>query len=171
MELFCPILHFNDLNNDYIDSHFPFLRRKYRGRLGLLTLVSGFFCPIHGGHIDYITNAAKLGDNLIVVVNSDEQWKRKKGVDKVWMTARERAKIISVIRCVDLVIIWNKEDFDLDKLCQFIDIDILANGGDRSKIEDCDKNELEICNKYNIELFLGVGGSQKTNSSSNLLAK
>ena len=66
-----------------------------------LTVVaaSGYFDPLHVGHIEYLEEAKKLGDKLIVIVNNDEQAGLKKG--KPFMSQEDRLKIVKSLRCVD----------------------------------------------------------------------
>jgi len=56
-------------------------------------IVSGFFNPLHGGHVDLIESAAKLGDHLIVIVNNDQQQIEKKG--KIILDEENRARLQS----------------------------------------------------------------------------
>ena len=103
-----------------------------------VVLVTGGFDPLHSGHIAYLTAAKKLGDKLVVGINSDEWLTRKKG--KPFMPLRERISIISALTVVDDVLTWDDSD---DSACGAIfklmstsgygqDI-IFANGGDRTK--------------------------------------
>ncbi len=67
-----------------------------------ISVVSGGFDPIHSGHINYISAAKKMGDLLIVMLNSDEWLKDKKG--KPFMPFSERKQILESIKDVDKVI-------------------------------------------------------------------
>ena len=60
---------------------------------------SGYFDPLHVGHIEYLEQAKSLGDKLIVIVNSDDQAKLKKG--KSFMRQEDRLKIVRSLKCVD----------------------------------------------------------------------
>ena len=64
--------------------------------------VSGYFDPLHVGHIELFENAKALGDKLIVLVNTDEQAKKKKGY--VFMTCDDRMRIVSALSFVDEVV-------------------------------------------------------------------
>ena len=63
--------------------------------------ISGYFDPIHVGHLEYINLAKKLGDKLIVIVNNNHQCNLKKG--KAFMDEKDRMKIVSSIKNVDQV--------------------------------------------------------------------
>tara|TARA_B100000925_G_scaffold96539_1_gene70387 strand:- start:2026 stop:2790 length:765 start_codon:yes stop_codon:yes gene_type:complete len=135
-----------------------------------VVLVTGGFDPLHSGHIAYLTAAKKLGDKLVVGINSDEWLTRKKG--KPFMPLRERISIISALTVVDDVLTWDDSD---DSACGAIfklmstsgygqDI-IFANGGDRTK-----ENIPEMTTfQDSVEFVFGVGGEDKMNSSSWIL--
>lgn len=63
--------------------------------------ISGYFDPIHVGHLEYITEARKLGDKLIVIVNNNQQCVLKKG--KQFMDEKDRVLITSSLKDVDEV--------------------------------------------------------------------
>jgi len=67
----------------------------------MLVAASGYFNPLHKGHVEYLERARSLGDRLIVIVNSDLQ-RRLKG-SKEFMDESERLYIVSALRCVDEV--------------------------------------------------------------------
>jgi len=124
-----------------------------------IIIESGFFNPLHGGHLDMIEAGAKLGDKLIVIVNNDEQQVIKKG--KVILDELNRARLIGALRAVDEVVISIDEDPTVIKTLEKIALQypddelVFANGGDR----DSEKviPEAEVCHKYNIEMIFGVG--------------
>ena len=99
-------------------------------------LVTGGFDPLHSGHINYFNNAKKLGDKLIVGLNSDDWLSRKKG--QPFMNLENRASIIVELGMVDEVIIFNDEDntanHAIHQVLQHHDNVIFANGGDLSLI-------------------------------------
>jgi len=134
-----------------------------------IVLVTGGFDPIHSGHIAYFNAAKRLGDFLVVGINSDSWLIRKKG--KAFMNFEERECIISNLRMVDLVINFNDDDGSaIDAIRKtrkmFTTQTILfANGGDRTKV-----NIPEMSFKDKDLLFeFGVGGEHKKNSSSWIL--
>lgn len=135
-----------------------------------IIIESGFFNPLHGGHLDMIEAGAKMGDKLIVIVNNDEQQVIKKG--KVILTELNRARLIGALRDVDEVFISIDTDPTVIKSLEAIaqkypdDELVFANGGDR----DSEKAipEGEVCHKYNIEMVFGVGGMDKADSSTRI---
>ena len=131
-------------------------------------LVTGGFDPLHSGHINYFNNAKKLGDKLIVGLNSDDWLSRKKG--QPFMNLENRASIIVELGMVDEVIIFNDTD---NSSCHAIkqvlythDKVIFANGGDRllSNIPEYEMYK----NDERVKFVFNVGGD-KTESSSWLL--
>ena len=63
--------------------------------------ISGYFDPLHVGHIEYINKAKKLGDYLVVIVNNNLQCKLKKG--KFFMDENDRVEIVKNLKSVDEV--------------------------------------------------------------------
>lgn len=128
--------------------------------------VSGYFNPIHSGHISLFKEAKKLGDYLIVIINNDSQVKIKGSVP--FMKAKERAEIIKNLRMVDKTVISIDKDRTVCKTLAKINPDIFANGGDRRNTKDIP--EAEVCNKLGIKMIFNVGG-EKTQSSSKIIKK
>ena len=123
--------------------------------------VSGYFDPIHVGHIEYLELAKNLGDKLIVIVNNDHQCRLKKG--KSFMYEKDRLKIVESLRIVDEVFLSIDKDKTVCKSLEYIKPDIFANGGDRSLKEI---PETKVMNKHNILMVDGLG--EKIRSSSRL---
>lgn len=73
-----------------------------------VVLVTGGFDPLHSGHLAYFKAAKKLGDKLIVGINSDSWLERKKG--KNFLPLSERYEIVSALKYVDNCILFNDED-------------------------------------------------------------
>ena len=132
-----------------------------------IVLTTGGFDPIHSGHISYFEEAKKLGDKLIVGVNSDGWLERKKG--RSFMPITERTTIIQNLKMVDGVILFNDDDGSAIEAIKNVqklypnDHIIFANGGDRTA-----KNIPEMAID-NVEFIFGVGGEDKKNSSSWIL--
>ena len=123
--------------------------------------ISGYFDPIHVGHLEYINMAKKLGDKLVVIVNNNYQCELKKG--KHFMDEKDRLTIVSNLKNVDEVFLSIDEDKTVCASLEKIKPDIFANGGDRKNYEI---PESVICKKYDIKIIDGLG--DKIRSSSDL---
>jgi len=140
-----------------------------------VVVVSGYFNPIHGGHLDYLEGAKKLGDYLIVIVNNDNQVEIKGS--KPFMDCQERMRIVEALQCVNKAVESVDEDGSVVTTLNILhtkyslewDFDemIFANGGDR-KLDNIP--EYELCEKRGIKMAFNVGGG-KTQSSSELIEK
>jgi len=131
----------------------------------IIVAVSGGFDPVHIGHIRYLKEAKKLGDRLIIILNSDEFLMKKKGY--IFMPFDERKEILESIRWVDEVIPSIDKDQTVCKTLSKLKPDIFAKGGDRT-LENIP--EREVCEKLGIKMVFRVGGG-KVQSSSWLLNK
>lgn len=127
--------------------------------------VSGGFDPPHFGHIRYFRDAKKLGNKLIVILNTDDFLIGKKGY--AFMPFEERKELIESIVYVDEVIKCIDKDETVCKTLELIRPDIFAKGGDRT-IDNIP--EREICEELGIKMVFGVGG-EKVQSSSWLVDK
>ena len=138
-----------------------------------IVLVTGGFDPLHSGHIEYFKAAKKLGDKLIVAVNSDAWLTRKKG--RPFMPFEERIKIIDALDVVDqTTYVMNDDRNDdaggaiLHTLATHGNIEIIfANGGDRQQGNV--PEEEQWGNDPRVKFVYGVGGEDKKNSSSWIL--
>ena len=130
-------------------------------------IVSGYFDPLHVGHVEYLNMAKTLGDTLVVIVNNDEQAKLKKG--ESFMHQDDRMEIIFNLESVDEVLI--SEDLDksvcksLKTISRFKPMAelIFAKGGDRNFGE---VPEVKTCEELGIEMVDNLG--KKIRSSSDL---
>lgn len=134
-----------------------------------IVLITGGFDPVHSGHIAYLQSARKLGDVLVVGVNSDAWLERKKG--RAFMPLHERAAILRSVQGVDFVIDFDDRDGSARRAIEMTrqsypqDHIIFANGGDRT---DVNIPEMDVADS-NLEFQFGVGGEHKRNSSSWIL--
>ncbi|MBU79815.1 MAG: cytidyltransferase [Flavobacteriales bacterium] len=136
-----------------------------------IVIVSGYFNPLHKGHIEYFHNAKQSFDKLFVIVNNDSQRKLKNS--KEFMLQDERKIIVNELKIVDEVFISIDYDRSVCKSLTMISKEyskdnnlFFANGGDQNN-----KNipESQLCNKLGIKLVDGLG--EKIQSSSWLLKK
>ena len=101
----------------------------WRLRSDRIVFTNGVFDILHRGHVDYLQAAAALGDRLVVGVNSDDIVRRLgKGPERPLNDQNSRAHVLSALRCVDAVIIFD-EDTPLE-LITAIRPDVLVKGGD-----------------------------------------
>jgi cytidyltransferase-like protein len=136
-----------------------------------VVIVTGGFDPLHKGHIEYFKAARKLGDRLVIGVNSDEWLARKKG--RPFMLLEDRLSILEQSNSVDKVITFDDSDGSAKDAIRVAMLHypmpntkfIFANGGDRTK-ENIP--EMDIVDP-NLEFVFGVGGENKMNSSSWIL--
>ena len=137
-----------------------------------IVLVSGYFNPLHKGHIEYFENARALGDELWVIINSDYQ-RELKG-SKFFQDEKERLKIVSSLKVVDFATISIDKDRTVRETIKAIVPRIpgphrkfmFGNGGDQNNDTI---PEAEICKELGVELADGLGN--KIQSSSWLLEK
>lgn len=135
-----------------------------------IVIVSGYFNPLHGGHLDMIEAAAELGDKVIVIVNNDVQQMLKKG--KIILDEANRLRLLRSLKQVDQTVLAIDEEPTVIKTLDMIagqypgDELIFANGGDRSAPEVVP--EREVCERHNITMKYGVGGSEKADSSTRI---
>ncbi|MDG2151201.1 MAG: adenylyltransferase/cytidyltransferase family protein [Polaribacter sp.] len=134
-------------------------------------IVSGYFNPIHKGHLEYFINAKDLADDLFVIVNNDFQ-RALKG-SKEFQKEAERLFIVQNIKAVDKAIISVDKDRTVCETIRTIFETFgkeyqlaFANGGDQNNNSI---PEAPICNELGIELIDGLG--DKIQSSSWLLKK
>lgn len=135
-----------------------------------IVLVTGGFDPLHSGHISFFQEAKKLGDKLIVGINSDAWLTRKKG--QAFMSFSERKTIIENLGMVDDILSFDDSDdtasgaiYKLMATAGYGKHIIFANGGDRNEENTPEYNTYQD----DIEFVYGVGGDYKINSSSTLL--
>ncbi len=137
----------------------------------ILVIASGYFNPIHKGHIEYLNRSKAIGDFLFVIVNSDSQ-RAMKG-SKEFMNEDERLLVVSNLKSVDDAMISIDENSRLvEKSVEFIhtqigskfDKIIFSNGGDQTAETIGEK---EVCERLGIEMVFGLG--DKIQSSSWLL--
>jgi len=141
-------------------------------KIKTLVIVSGYFNPIHEGHLEYLNRSKALGDFLYVIINNDLQ-RELKG-SKPFLTENQRRTILKNIKAVDEVIISIDKNKFVDKTIELIyreeshkyDRIIFTNGGDQTAETIGEKS---TCEKLGIEMIFGLG--EKIQSSSWLLKK
>ena len=134
-------------------------------------IVSGYFNPIHKGHLEYFNNAKAMADQLFVIVNNDHQ-RELKG-SREFQNENERMIIVSNIKPVDKAILSIDTDRTVCATIKMIaeqfgsEFDLgFANGGDQNNDTIPEKS---VCKEMNVALIDGLG--DKIQSSSWLLKK
>ena len=134
-------------------------------------IVSGYFNPLHKGHIEYFHNAKSHGDLLFVIINNDYQ--RKLKGSKEFMGEEERMIIVKELEIVDKVFLSKDKDRSVCSTLEYLYRDyfksyklLFANGGDQDNISI---PESKICEELGIILIDGLG--KKIQSSSWILNK
>jgi len=134
-----------------------------------LIITSGYYDPLHVGHLDCFEEARKLGDKLIVIVNNDHQANIKKGAR--FMSHNDRVRLVQSLSCVDDVFLSIDTDRSVCASLEYVYNDcgreydevIFAKGGDRFSTEI---PESTVCGILGIIMVDGLG--PKIRSSSDL---
>lgn len=130
-----------------------------------IVITSGYFDPIHVGHIELFQKSKALGDRLLVIVNNDQQAILKKG--KEFMPFDERLKIIESLRFVDMILPSIDEDLSVNETLKFVrwllpnyEL-ILTKGGDWTSGEIREK---KTCDELGIKIIDGLGDKIQSSS-------
>ena len=126
-----------------------------------VVVVSGYFDPLHIGHIELFEKAKKLGNKLVVILNNDKQVFMKRGKEP-FMNQEDRKKVLETIGYVDEVFISIDGDRSVCESIKAVGPDIFANGGDRF---DDEVPENKLCKELGIKMVDGLG--EKIASSRN----
>jgi D-beta-D-heptose 7-phosphate kinase/D-beta-D-heptose 1-phosphate adenosyltransferase len=93
-----------------------------------IVFTNGCFDLLHVGHVRYLQEAKKLGDVLVIGVNSDASIKRLKGPARPVQTEEDRAEILAALGCVDFTVIFTEDT--PKNLIEAVKPDVLVKGGD-----------------------------------------
>lgn len=136
------------------------------------SIVSGYFNPLHIGHLRMMEAARSLTGYLIVIVNNDAQQMLKKG--RIILPLADRLEIVRALRVTDEAIAAVDDDPTVLRTLRAIREKyphtelVFANGGDRSSAARIP--EADTCEELGIELRFGVGGEEKADSSTRIIA-
>lgn len=124
----------NDFSSKIMDFNAVKVKIKnWKNKNEKIVFTNGCFDILHIGHITYLSEAAKLGDKLIIGLNSDSSVKKLKGEFRPIVGEDERAAVLSALEFVDAVVIFNEDT--PENLIKYINPDVLVKGGDY-KIEN-----------------------------------
>jgi len=129
-----------------------------------IVLANGCFDLFHVGHIRYLAGAKELGDCLIVGINSDQQVEKLKGENRPFMPQQERAEIITALRFVDYVTIFNEPT--VEELIRAIRPDFHAKGTDYTTESVPERQIIIECGGQ-----VAIVGDAKNHSSTELIGK
>lgn len=134
-------------------------------------ICSGYFNPLHVGHLQMLHDARFRSDYSIVIVNNDKQQLLKKG--RIIINENDRVAIVKELRCVDEVVLSIDEDRTVCRTLLLIrqryynDLLTFLNGGDRNSEVECP--ETDVCKNNRIVQLWGIGGKNKHDSSSRII--
>lgn len=147
------------MNNSYISPSLMIMKK--------IIITSGYFNPIHSGHLNLFREAKALGDFLVVIVNNDEQVKVKGSVP--FMSEAERMAIIKDLKHVDEVFLSVDTSGSIAQSLRAVakmypgEL-FFAKGGDRNA-NNIPEEENAACQEFNITIVNGVGGGKVQSSS------
>lgn len=143
------------LSSQNLDQRLAPLRQENKK----IVFTNGCFDLLHVGHVRYLQEARRLGDALVVGVNSDASVKRLKGPSRPVQTENDRAEILAALACVDYTIIFNEDTpFELIKKVR---PQVLVKGGDW-KIEQIVGSDLVMASGGQVFSLQFVDGKSTT---------
>jgi rfaE bifunctional protein nucleotidyltransferase chain/domain len=101
---------------------------RWRAERLRLVFTNGVFDLLHRGHVEYLAEAAALGDRLIVGLNSDASVRRLKGPERPIVGEDDRRAVIAALRAVDLAVLFDEDT--PARLIEEVAPDVLVKGGD-----------------------------------------
>src|SRR3989338_82493 len=133
----------NNMSKEKIKSsrEIEIIANGLRNHGNILVTTNGIFDILHVGHIRYLQEAKKLGDMLIVAVNSDASTKRLKGDSRPINNENDRAEVLAALECVDFVTIFN--DDNPIKILSLLKPNVHVKGGDYSISQIVEKDAVE----------------------------
>ena len=129
-----------------------------------IVFTNGCFDLLHLGHIDYLEKARKLGDRLVIGLNSDESVKLLKGDNRPIHSQETRSRILAAMEFIDAIVIF-EEETPAD-LIKSVNPDILVKGGDY-ELKEIVGADFVLANKGKVEIIPFLEG----HSSSDLIEK
>ena len=108
-------------------------------------LAGGCFDILHVGHIRYLEGARRLGETLVVAIYNDESARRLKGPGRPILNESERVALVSALRCVDHVVVFDEHDFDsvLNAVRPAVRAEVQDTGGQSHSTNDVIRRILE----------------------------
>ncbi len=146
------------------------IAQKLKSQNKKIVTTNGVFDILHIGHVRYLRQAKKLGDILIVGINSNSSVKRLKGKNRPINNEKDRAEVLSALECVDYILIFS-EDNPIQWLSQ-IKPDIHVKGGDyKTHPEKIIEKEIVEKNNGKIIILDKVQGVSTTETIEKILSQ
>ncbi len=130
-------------------SSFPKWLKKMRRSKVRIVATNGCFDILHYGHVQYLERAKRLGDVLVVGLNSDASVRRLKGPERPLVSQKYRAAVLSALSCVDAVVVFPQTL--ADQFLAVVKPDIYVKGGDY-KTENMNPKELGVLNTLHTQI-------------------
>ncbi|HWR28311.1 MAG TPA: D-glycero-beta-D-manno-heptose 1-phosphate adenylyltransferase [Negativicutes bacterium] len=116
------------ITREWADLRQAVTKAKTEGKVVVFT--NGCFDILHAGHVRYLTEAKKIGDVLVIGLNSDESVRKLKGAGRPVNSAADRAEVLAGLRAVDHVIVFAEDT--AEELVRQLQPDVYVKGGDYS---------------------------------------
>ena len=136
-------------------------------------MVSGYFNPLHVGHLRLMEAARESADRLVAIVNNDAQQRAKKGI--AITPEDERLRLVGALRVVDEAFVAVDDGPGVGDSLREVRRRhpaariVFCNGGDRRGVDDIPADERRSAAESDVEMLFGVGGNDKADSSSRIL--
>ena len=138
--------------------------REWRQQGHSIVLANGCFELLHVGHVRYLHDARRLGDRLIVAVNSDSSARALKGAGRPVVPAAERAELLAALADVDAVHIF--DELDVSAVIELVRPEVHAKGTDYTELSVPERETVLACGGRVV-----IVGDAKQHSASTLLRK
>jgi len=116
-----------------------------------IVFTNGCFDILHTGHVRYLAQAKKLGDLLVVGLNSDASVRELKGEGRPLNSQEDRAEVMAALEAVDYVIIF--EEKRVDSLLREVHPEVYAKGGDYT-VDSLDQGEVAVLEEIGTKIHI-----------------
>ena len=123
-------------------------------------VTNGCFDILHVGHVRYLEKTKEYADKLIVMLNSDKSVKAIKGESRPINCEADRAEILSSLRCVDYVVLFDEKS--PANLLEAIKPNVYTKGADYT-LETLPERDIVLRNNIKVEFIEFVQGKSTTN--------
>ncbi len=153
------------MNKYFLKDEILKIVEKLKNENKKIVFTNGCFDILHVGHVRYLNKSAEFGDILIVGLNSDASVKRLKGESRPLNNENDRAEVLSALKSVDYVVLFNEDT--PENLLECIKPDIYTKGADYT-LETLPEAKTVIKNGGHVEFIEMVDGKSTTNIINNI---